>query len=59
MSYVMSNDQAFRGGFAWVGYLVVCCLYKISRNPPTIVCCGKKWPKCHFVNVRFLGLGWP
>ena len=33
----------------WLGrFLAVCFLYKTNPNPRKTVCCGKKWPKCHF-----------
>ena len=49
------------GEFGWVGILVHCFLHKINPNPRKIICCGKKWPKCHFwPNFCWveLALGW-
>ena len=48
------------GEFGWVGFLVVCFLYKINPNPPKMICCGEKsGPNATFFNLIFLGLGWP
>ena len=50
---VLSNtgnaiNRVFGGDIGWVGFLVVCFLYKTNANPRKIIRCGKKWPKCHF-----------
>ena len=47
-------------GLGWVGFLVVCSLY--IKSIPThgkLYAVGKKWPKCYFHNLFFLGLLWP
>ena len=36
------------GKFDGVRLLVVFFLYKTNPNPRKNICCGKKWPKCHF-----------
>ena len=48
------------GELGWVGFVVVCLLYKIKPNPRKNICCGKKWPKFHLLTYifSFLGLGW-
>ena len=46
--YQLPRYQGVRGGFGGVGFLEVCFLYKINPSPRNMICCGKKWPKCHF-----------
>ena len=41
--------------FGRVRFVVVCFLYKTNPNPRKIICCGKKWPKCHLLTQFFLG----
>ena len=36
------SDQGVRGEFGWVGFLVVCFLYKTNPKPRKIICCGNK-----------------
>ena len=42
------NNRVFAENLVWVGFLVVCFLYKINPNPPKMSCCGKRWPECRF-----------
>ena len=51
----MVDTLGFCGEFGWDGFLVVCFLHKINPNPRKSICCGKKWPKCHFLTCFFLG----
>ena len=49
------------GELGSVRFLVVYFLYKTNQNPRNNICCGKKWPKCHFSPNFFwvgLALGW-
>ena len=55
------NIRVFAEKFGWVGFLVVCFLYKINRNPREIIFWGKKGHKCHFLTYFSwvgLALGW-
>ena len=45
------------GEFGWVGFLAVCSLSKINPNPRQNTYCGKRWPRCHFEPMPFLGVG--
>ena len=52
--------RCLRTIYFWVGFLVVCSLYKTNPNPrKKNICCGKKWPPSATFNIIFLGLGWP
>ena len=51
-----NKQQGVSGEFGWVGFLVVCFLYKINLNPRKIICCGKKWPIATF--SFYFSLGW-
>ena len=55
------NSSFFCGESGWVGFLVVCFLYKTNPNRRKTICCGKQWRKCHFqpdVSWVGLALGW-
>ena len=62
LTRVPPTPVVWSANFGWVGFLVVCFLYKVNPNPRKISCCGKTWPKCHFLTYFFLGwvvaLGW-
>ena len=42
LDWLLGLISVFSDNFGWVGFLVVCFLYKINPNPRKIVCCGKK-----------------
>ena len=48
--------RVFPKNCGWVRFLVVCFLYKTNPSPRKIICCGKKWPNCHF-SPKKIGLG--
>ena len=49
----------FEVQFRWVGFRVVCFLYKTDPNPnPKFIAVGKSAPSATF-HLIFLGLGWP
>ena len=50
------RTRVFAEKFGWVGFLVVCFLYKINPNSRKNIFCGKKWPKATF--DLFFGGGW-
>ena len=41
------TNRMFCGEFGWVKFLV-CFQYKINPSTQKNICCGRKWPKCHF-----------
>ena len=52
-------NRVFADDFGWVGFLVVCLLYKTNPNPrKKIFAVGKSGPRAS-LNLIFLGLGWP
>ena len=48
-----------------MGYEVSCLFPTVNKTNPNsrkIICCGKTWPKRHFLtffNLIYLRLGWP
>ena len=54
--------RVFAENLVGLGFLWSVFLYKTNPNPRKTICCGKKWPKCHFLTYFFLGwvvaLGW-
>ena len=59
--WVRWNHHARKSG--WAGFVAayfLLIIYKTNPNPRENICCvGKSVPKCHFLNLVFLGLGWP
>ena len=41
----------FAENFYWVRFLVVCFLYQNNPNTRKNICCGKKWPNCHYKTI--------
>ena len=50
--------MVFAENFGWVGFLVVCLLYKTIPTHERFFPIGKSGPNATF-NLNFLGLGWP
>ena len=60
--YVTNNffQYGVCGEFGWVGFLVVCFLYKINPHPhEKLFAVGEKVAQMQLFNLFFLGLGWP